>query len=39
MAKLMRKYILVALAGCLLLAQPLLAEDGIKGNLVTTKWL
>ena len=29
----------LAVAGCLLLAQPLMAADAIKGNLVTTAWL
>jgi 3-mercaptopyruvate sulfurtransferase SseA len=30
---------LVAVAGCLLLAQPLMAAEGIKGNLVNVNWL
>ena len=30
---------LLAVAGCLLLAQPAMAADGIEGNLVTVKWL
>ena len=30
---------LFAVAGCLLLAQPLMAQEGINGNLVTVDWL
>lgn len=30
---------LIAVAGCLLLAQPLAAAEGIKGNLVDVQWL
>jgi 3-mercaptopyruvate sulfurtransferase SseA len=39
MSKVLRYGILIAVAGCLLLAQPLMAADGIAGNLVNVKWL
>jgi thiosulfate/3-mercaptopyruvate sulfurtransferase len=39
MFKVFRIQFFLAMAGCLLLAQPLLAQDGMKGNLVTTRWL
>ena len=39
MSKLSRYGFLLAVAGCLLLAQPLMAADGIKGNLVSVNWL
>ncbi|MBZ5538346.1 MAG: hypothetical protein LAO31_20530 [Acidobacteriia bacterium] len=39
MMKILRHCILLAVAGCLLLAQPLMAEEGIEGNLVNVKWL
>ena len=39
MSKVLRYCFLLAVAGCLLLAQPLLAADGIEGNLVSVKWL
>ncbi len=39
MSKILRYGLLLAAAGCLLLAQPVMAEDGIKGHLVTIKWL
>ncbi len=31
--------VLLAVAGCLLLAQPLMAAEGVTGNLVAAKWL
>ena len=39
MAKLLRYGLLLALVGCLLLAQPLMAAEEIKGNLVSVQWL
>jgi len=39
MSKVLRDGFLLAVAGCLLLAQPLMAADGIVGNLVNVKWL
>ena len=39
MLKDLRNSFLVAVASCLLLAQPLMAAEGINGNLVNTKWL
>ena len=39
MSKVLRYGFLLAVAGCLLLAQPLMAADGIKGNLVNVRWL
>jgi thiosulfate/3-mercaptopyruvate sulfurtransferase len=39
MSSLLRSRLLFAVAGCLLLAQPLLATEGIKGNLVDVTWL
>ncbi|MGB7624601.1 MAG: rhodanese-like domain-containing protein, partial [Terriglobia bacterium] len=39
MLKSLGYYFLLAVAGCLLLAQPLMAADGIEGNLVSVKWL
>lgn len=39
MLKSLRYYFLLAVAGCLLLAQPLMAQVGINGNLVTVNWL
>ena len=39
MLKALKYSIFCVMAGCLLLAEPLLAQDGVKGNLVTTKWL
>jgi thiosulfate/3-mercaptopyruvate sulfurtransferase len=38
MLKILRNCFLFA-AGCLLLVQPLMAEEGIKGNLVNVNWL
>jgi len=37
--KVLRYCFLLAVAGCLLLAQPLMAAEGIKGNLVNVNWL
>jgi thiosulfate/3-mercaptopyruvate sulfurtransferase len=37
--KVFRYGFLLAFAGCLLLAQPLMAAEGIKGNLVNVTWL
>ncbi len=34
-----RYYFVLAMAGCLLLTLPLMAEEGINGNLVTVAWL
>lgn len=34
-----RYYVLLTVAVCLLLAQPLVAAEGIKGNLVSVQWL
>ena len=39
MSNVLRYGFLLAVAGCLLVAQPLMAADGIKGNLVDVKWL
>ncbi len=39
MLKILRYCFLLAVAGCLLLAQPLMAAEGIKGNLVNVNWL
>jgi len=39
MSKVLRFGFLLAVAGCLLLGQPLMAVDGIDGNLVNVKWL
>ena len=39
MSKVLRYCFLFAVAGCLLVAQPLMAADGIEGNLVNIKWL
>src|SRR5258705_12038217 len=39
MLKSLRYCFLLAVAGGLLLAQPLMAEEGINGNLVTVNWL
>ncbi len=39
MSKDLRSCLTIAIAGCLLFAQPLIAADGINGNLVTVKWL
>jgi hypothetical protein len=39
LSKVSRYCFLLAVAGCLLLAQPLMAADGIKGNLVNANWL
>ncbi len=39
MSKVLRYCFLLVVAGCLLLAQPLMAADGIEGNLVNVKWL
>jgi 3-mercaptopyruvate sulfurtransferase SseA len=39
MSKVLRYSILLAVAACLLGAQPLMATDGIRGNLVDTQWL
>jgi len=39
MSKVLRSGLLLAAAGCLLLAQPVTAEDGIEGHLVNIKWL
>ena len=37
--KVLRYCFLLAVAGCLLLAQPLMAAEGINGNLVSVNWL
>jgi 3-mercaptopyruvate sulfurtransferase SseA len=39
MLKVLRYCFLLGVAGCLLLAQPLMAAEGIEGNLVNVKWL
>jgi 3-mercaptopyruvate sulfurtransferase SseA len=39
MLKVSRYCFLLAVAGCLLQAQPLMAAEGIQGNLVTVNWL
>lgn len=39
MLKVSKSYFLLAVAGCLLLAQPLMAAEGMQGNLVTANWL
>lgn len=39
MLRLVRHCVLVVVAGGLLLAQPLLAAEGVTGNLVSAKWL
>ena len=39
MLKNLRYVFLLAVAGCLLLAQPLMAAEGINGHLVTATWL
>jgi len=39
MSKILKYSFLLAVAGCLLLAQPLMAAAGIEGNLVNVKWL
>ncbi len=39
MSKILRYGCLVAVAGCLLAAQPVIAAEGITGNLVDVKWL
>ena len=39
MLKALRYYGIVALAGCLFLTQPLMAAEGLKGNLVNGDWL
>ena len=39
MSKVLRYSFLLAVAGCLLLAQPLMAAEGIEGNLVNVEWL
>ena len=39
MLKVLRYSFLPAVAGCLLLAQPLMAQEGINGNLVNVNWL
>jgi len=39
MSKVSKYGFLLAVAGCLLLAQPLMAAEGIKGNLVDVQWL
>lgn len=39
MLKVVRSSLLPLIAGCVLLAQPLTAAEGITGNLVTVKWL
>ncbi|MCX6563883.1 MAG: rhodanese-like domain-containing protein, partial [Candidatus Aminicenantes bacterium] len=39
MSKVSKYFFLLAVAGCLLLAQPLMAAEGIKGNLVNVNWL
>jgi len=39
MSKLLRYGFFLAIVGCLLLAQPLMAANGIEGNLVNIKWL
>jgi thiosulfate/3-mercaptopyruvate sulfurtransferase len=39
MLKVLSYCFVLAIAGCLLLAQPLMAAEGVQGNLVTVKWL
>src|SRR5947209_6869166 len=39
MSKLLRYCLIVAVAACPLLSQPLLADEGIRGNLVDVGWL
>lgn len=39
MSKVSRSRLLLAVAGCLLAAQPLMAADGAKGNLADVRWL
>lgn len=39
MLRILKYSLLVAFAACLLLSQPLLAEEGMNGNLVTVQWL
>ncbi len=39
MRKVFRYGFILAIAGCLIIAQSLMAEEGIKGNLVTVSWL
>ncbi len=39
MLRVSKSYFLLAFAGCLLLALPLMAAEGIKGNLVDVNWL
>jgi len=39
MSKVLRYCFLLAVAGCLLLAQPLMAADAVEGHLVNVKWL
>lgn len=39
MSRILKYSLLLAFAACLLLAQPLLAEEGMNGNLVTVQWL
>ncbi len=39
MVKILRYCFLFVVAGCLLLAQPLMAADGVKNNLVGVEWL
>jgi len=39
MLKVLRSCVLLAVAGCLIFAQPLTAEEGIQRNLVTVNWL
>jgi 3-mercaptopyruvate sulfurtransferase SseA len=39
MLRVLRSCLLLAAAGCVLVAQPVKAEEGIQGNLVNVKWL
>ena len=39
MLKIFKHYVFLAIAGCLLLGQPSMAAEGIKGNLVEAVWL
>ncbi len=39
MLKVLKHGFLLAVVGCLLLAQPMTAEDGVEGHLVNVKWL
>src|SRR5438067_9915820 len=39
MLKVFRSCFLLATVGCLLMAQPLMADEEMKGNLLSTNWL